>query len=136
MRMTLMALAVILLTASAALAGSSPEPLKGAALEAAQARVALANQLISVGHGDKDAEMLFLGARLLFKLGAGVVDPASKTPASYNDNAILEEARGLAKGNDELIHEIDALKRAQPAEAQCNWQWICGASGCGWVQVC
>jgi len=115
---------------------ASPEPLKGAALEAAQARVALAHQLISVGQGDKDAQMLLLGARLLLKLGGSVADPAAKTPASYNINAILEEARGLAKGNDELIREIDALKRAQPAQAQCNWQWLCGGAGCGWVQAC
>ena len=135
MRMMLAA-AFTWLAISAALAGSSPEPLKGAALDAARARVALANQLISVGHGDKDAEMLFLGARLLFKLGASVADPAAKTPANYNVNAILEEARGLATGNDELILEIEALKRAQPAQAQCNWQWLCGANGCGWVQVC
>jgi|GEM_PF-5420516 len=134
MRMML-ATAVAWLTVSAAIAGN-PEPLKGAALEAAQARVALANQLVTVGRGDKDPQMLFLGARLLFKLGASVADPAAKTPASHNLNAILDEARNLAAGNDELIQEIDALKRAQPAQGACNWQWLCGGNGCGWVQVC
>ncbi|MBC8037562.1 MAG: hypothetical protein H7X89_10145 [Rhizobiales bacterium] len=135
MRMILAA-AVTWLAVSSAFAGSTPEPLKGEALEAAQARVALAHQLISVGHGDKDPQMLLLGARLLFKLGASVSDPKAKTPASYNINTILDEARGLAAGNDELLHEIDALKRAQPAQGACNWQWLCGGNGCGWAQVC
>ncbi|MGH6855687.1 MAG: hypothetical protein ACREDN_09730 [Aestuariivirga sp.] len=129
------ALVVIWLAVPVAIA-APPEPLKGPALDAARVRVALAHELISVGHGDKDAEMLFLGARLLFKLGARVADPAAKTPAAYDINAILNEARGLATGNDELIRQIEALKRAQPAQANCNWQWLCGANGCGWVQVC
>jgi hypothetical protein len=58
------------------------------------------------------------------------------TPASYNINSILDEARRLAAGNDEMIREINALKRAQPAQSQCNWQWLCGANGCGWMKVC
>ncbi|HUR42747.1 MAG TPA: hypothetical protein VMZ01_01475 [Aestuariivirga sp.] len=126
MRLTAMALAAMVLGVSAAFAGSTP--LKGTALEAARA-----NQIISAGQSSKDAEKLFLGARMLFKLAA---DPAAKTPASRNIDALLDEARGLAKGNDELIQEIDALKRAQPVQAQCNWQWLCGANGCAWAQAC
>ena len=136
MRMVLVAVAAVWFTVSTALAGSTPEPLKGATLEAAQARVALAHKLISVGRTDKSPEMLLLGARLLSKLGASVSDPAAKTPASHSINSILDEARSLAAGNDEMIHEIDALKRAQPAQGACNWQWLCGGAACGWVQVC
>ena len=136
MRMTLASVAAIWLTVSMALAGSTPEPLKGAALEAAQARAALAHQLIAVGRADKSPEMLLFGARLLSRLGATVADPAAKTPANHSVQGILDEARTLAAGNEELIHEIDALKRAQPAQGACNWQWLCGGSGCGWVQVC
>lgn len=135
MRMTV-AVVIAWLAASGALAGSTPQPLKGDELKAAQERVALAHQLISVGRGDKDPEMLFLGARLLFKLGARVSDPSAKTPASHNINSVLDEARDLAKGNEQLVQEIDALKRAQPAQGACNWQWLCGGNGCGWVQVC
>ncbi len=128
MRLTVMALAATVLGASAALAGSTPNPLKGTVLEAARA-----NQLISAGQGNKDAEKLFLGARMLFKLGA---KPAAKAPGARNIDALLDEARGLAQGNDELIQEIDALKRAQPSQAQCNWQWLCSANGCAWAQAC
>jgi hypothetical protein len=126
MKLPLIALAAMVLGIAAALAGS--KPLKGTALEAARA-----NQIISAGQSNKDAEKLFLGARMLSKFGA---DPAAKTPAGRNIGALLDEARGLAKGNDELIQEIDALKRAQPVQAQCNWQWLCGANGCAWAQAC
>ena len=127
MRMIVVALVAALLTMQAAVA-AAPEPLKGPALAAAKARVQLAHDLIAVGRNDRDAQMLFLGARLLFKLGANVAD--------NNLSAVLDEARDLAAGNAELTHEIDALKRAQPAQGVCNWQWLCGANGCGWVQAC
>ena len=98
----------------------APQPLT----TAQRAQMQQAQAMIAAGRGARDAQKLLQGARMMSRAEApGVV-------------TILDEAKGLATGNSDLILEIEALRRAQPAQTSCNWQRLCTASGCSWTQAC
>ena len=102
---------------------AAPEPLSAAA----RVQMQQAQTLVTAGRGTKDAQKLLQGARIMSR---------AEAPTASGIDGILDEARGLAAGNTELIGEIEALRRAQPARTSCNWQRLCTATGCSWTQAC
>ena len=112
-------LALLVGLAGTALA-QAPQPLT----TAQRAQMQQAQALIMAGRGAKDAQKLLQGARMMSRAEApGVV-------------GVLDEAKSLAAGNTDLIQEIEALRRAQPAQTSCNWQRLCTAAGCNWTKAC
>ena len=114
-----------------------PQPRDGqGGTSSSAASMAAARDMIINGRRKKDAELMFEGARALLRVQGTKDAKRARTPGGVDPLTILDEAERLAVNNAELLSEINALRRAQPALGQCNWKWQCSSAGCAWVQAC